>query len=747
MPANQAKDSLLELALSHGLSRQEYRQIQPLLKREPNQVEVGIFSAMWSEHCSYKSSRLHLKKLPSRGERVIYGPGENAGVVAIDDNLALAFKMESHNHPSSIEPFQGAATGVGGIIRDIFTMGARPIALLNSLCFGPLEEARNRYLLSQVVAGIAWYGNCMGIPTVGGETRFAQCYRDNCLVNVFCLGLVEQGKIFTARAGGVDNPVIYVGSATGRDGIHGATMASQEFDEGADQLRPTVQVGDPFTEKLLLEACLEAMGTGCLVGIQDMGAAGLTCSSVEMADRGGMGIELDLSRVPVRERGMDPYELMLSESQERMLLVARQGSEEEIKKVFEKWGLPAVVVGKVTPDGNLRVMKGDQELASIPTPLLTSQAPVYDRSAKAPAYLDEVRCLDLDCLAEPKDYSQCLLSLLASPAIASKGWIFRQYDHMVGLNTVIRPGADAALLRVKGTAKGIALTVDGNGRFCYLDPRTGSGLTVCEAARNLACVGARPLALTDCLNFGNPEKPEVMWQFSQAIEGMRAACQALGVPVVSGNVSFYNETSGQGIYPTPTVAMVGLMQERSRYLTCWFKNEGDVIVLLGTTGLDIGGSEYLNIIHGRVQGTPPPLDLGLETGVILTCLEAVEQGLINSAHDCSDGGLAVALAECCLGPDGQRYGAKIALAEEMRLDGLLFGESSARIVVSLEGENLSPLQSIAKTHKVPVKVIGEVTGNRLRLGRWIDLRVEEMEQVYTQSLEARLATEKGERGR
>lgn len=744
MPANGDKDSLLELALSHGLSRQEYRRIQQLLKRRPNQVEVGIFSAMWSEHCSYKSSRLHLKKLPSDGEQVIYGPGENAGVVAIDDNLALAFKMESHNHPSSIEPFQGAATGVGGIIRDIFTMGARPIALLDSLWFGPLEQARNRYLLSQVVAGIASYGNCMGIPTVGGETKFAQCYSDNCLVNVFCLGLVERDKIFTARAGGVDNPVIYVGSATGRDGIHGATMASQEFDEEADQLRPTVQVGDPFTEKLLLEACLEAMASGCLVGIQDMGAAGLTCSSVEMADRGGLGIELDLSRVPVREKGMDPYELMLSESQERMLLVARRGTEEEVKKVFEKWGLPAVVVGKVTADGNLRVKSKDEQLTSIPTPLLTSQAPIYDRPTKPPEYLKELGQLDLDSLAEPKDYSQALLKLLDSPAIASKGWIFRQYDHMVGLNTVVRPGADASLLRIKGTNKGVALSVDGNGRFCYLDPKTGSGLIVCEAARNLACIGARALALTDCLNFGNPEKPEVMWQFSRAIEGMRAACQALAVPVVSGNVSFYNETSGQGIYPTPTVAMVGLLDERSSYRTCWFKNEGDLIVLLGANGLDIGGSEYLDVIHGRVQGRPPELDLGRETGVILTCLEAVKQGLINSAHDCSEGGLAVALAECCLGPDGPGYGARITLAGDMRVDGLLFGESSARIVVSLEETSLSSLKAIAEKHRVPVQVMGVVTGNRLMIGRWVDLRVEKIGKVYVRSLEARLTAEKGE---
>ncbi|MEK7220753.1 MAG: phosphoribosylformylglycinamidine synthase subunit PurL, partial [candidate division NC10 bacterium] len=536
-----------ELIAQHGITPEEYQQIQAILGRDPNFTELGIFSVMWSEHCSYKSSRVYLAQLPTRGDCILQGPGENAGVVDIGDGLAIVFKMESHNHPSFIEPFQGAATGVGGIIRDIFTMGARPIALLDPLRFGPLTKGKSRYLLGGVVAGIAAYGNAVGVPTVGGELRVSETYAGNPLVNVFCLGIAPKDRIFLARASGEGNPVMYVGAKTGRDGIHGATMASETFDEGSEERRPTVQVGDPFKEKLLIEACLELMGTDALVGIQDMGAAGLTCSSCEMASRGGTGIEIDLARVPRRETGMIPYEVMLSESQERMLLVVRCGTERQVMDIFHKWDLDAVIVGRVTGDGLLRVKDGERVVAEIPAVALAEEGPVYHRPVRRPAYLTETEQADLSGLSLPEKLDQVLLDLLGSPNIASKQPVWQQYDHMLFCNTVVEPGSDAAVLRVQGTRKGLALAADGNGRYTYLDPYEGGKLAVAEAARNVVCAGARPLAITNCLNFGSPERPEIMWQFAEAVRGMGDACRALQTPVTGGNVSFYNETLGTAI--------------------------------------------------------------------------------------------------------------------------------------------------------------------------------------------------------
>lgn len=727
-----------ELVASHGITPDEYQKIVKTLGREPNYTELGVFSVMWSEHCSYKSSRHYLKNLPTEGPYVLQGPGENAGVVDIGDGWAVAFKMESHNHPSFIEPYQGAATGVGGILRDIFTMGARPVASLNSLRFGSVDHPRTRYLLSGVVAGIGGYGNCIGVPTVGGECYFDECYNANILVNAFTLGIVKKKHIFTGIAKGVGNPVIYVGSKTGCDGIHGATMASESFSEEKEQRRPTVQVGDPFTEKLLLEACLELMEKDFIIGIQDMGAAGLTSSSAEMAGRGGCGVELDLSAVPLREKGMTPYEILLSESQERMLLVAKKGTESEIKKIFDKWDLDAVVIGRVTDDQQFRALWQGKEVTRIPIRALTKEAPAYQRPAARPANHDQVQQLDLSTVPEPSDLTAVLKQLLASPNIASKEWIYRQYDHFVRSNTVVAPGADAAVIRVKGSDKGLALTVDGNSRYCYLDPYVGGVLAVVEAARNLACVGARPIGLTDCLNFGSPENPEVMWQFSQVIQGMRSACLALNVPVVSGNVSFYNETDGAPIYPTPTIGMVGIMKKVGRVVTPWFKSAGDVVAMLGRTREELGGSEYLKCVHGLTRGTPPWIDLTMERAVQRCCLEAIDGGILRSAHDISDGGLAVALAECCIGGPERPLGVRILAHEMIRGDALLFSESQSRIIVSLKEENMGRLQEIAARHNVPMQAIGAVGGTRFVIRPLIQLPVEELKSNWSGGLMSRL---------
>ncbi|AQS59784.1 phosphoribosylformylglycinamidine synthase subunit PurL [Desulforamulus ferrireducens] len=695
-----------------GLTDDEYNRIVEILGRHPNYVEVGIFAVMWSEHCSYKTSRPALKTLPTEGPAILQGPGENAGIVDIGDGQAVVFKIESHNHPSAIEPYQGAATGVGGILRDIFTMGARPIAVLDSLRFGELKSPRVRYLFDGVVAGISGYGNCIGVPTVGGEVYFADSYEDNCLVNVMCVGLIDQKDIKKGVASGVGNPVMVVGAKTGRDGIHGATFASEELSEEAAEKRPAVQVGDPFMEKLLLEACLEVIKTGYVVGIQDMGAAGLTSSSCEMASRAGTGLEMDLALVPRREEGMTPYELMLSESQERMLLVVQKGTEEKVKEIFAKWDLDAVVVGQVTDDGILRLKEGDQVVAEIPAKALTEEAPVYHRPTAQPPYLAEVQNYSLDSLPMPEDYNEVLLKLLASPNIASKEYVYQQYDHMVGLNTVVRPGADAAVLRVKGTNKGIAMTTDCNGRYCYLNPKTGAAIAVAEAARNLVCAGAKPLAVTNCLNFGNPEKPEVMWTFWQCIEGMADACRTLETPVTGGNVSLYNETKGNAVYPTPTIGMVGLVEELTKVCTPGFKQEDDAIFLVGETLPELGGSEYLKIHFGLVQGDAPQLNLELEKKVQQFVLAEIKSGLIQSAHDCAEGGLAVALAECCIAGN---LGADITMVRRFRGDALLFGESQSRIIITVPKNRSVELVKKLVDAGVPYTHLGKVAGNALVL--------------------------------
>src|SRR5438093_9825598 len=632
-------------------------------------TELGIFSVMWSEHCSYKSSRVHLRTLPTTGPRVLQGPGENAGAVDIGEGLAAVFKIESHNHPSFIEPYQGAATGVGGIIRDIFTMGARPIALLNSLRFGDLDETGTRRLLEGVVAGIAGYGNSIGIPTVGGEIAFEPAYAANPLVNVFCLGIARHEDIIKGVASGVGNAVYYVGAKTGRDGIHGATMASAAFDEKSAEKRPAVQVGDPFMEKLLLEACLEVMQTDALIGIQDMGAAGLTCSTTEMGSRGGAGIEIDVALVPQRESGMTPYEIMLSESQERMLLVVKTGRESAVERIFEKWDLHAVRIGEVTDNGLLRVKNHHALVAEIPNRALTDEAPVYRRPMIEPEYLREVQQLDLDRLATAgpatadsrlaTDPNAALLALLGSPPIGSKRWVYRQYDHMVRTNTINLPGFGAGVVRIKGTDRALAMSLDGNGRYCYLDPYRGSVLAVAEAARNVACAGARPLGATNCLNFGNPERPAIMWQFAKAVEGIGAACRALGVPITGGNVSLYNETDGKAIYPTPTIGVVGLLEHADRVVSRRVQEAGSAILLLGDAYGELGGSEYLKVAHNMVRGVPPRLDLDAERALQTLLVTLAGERLVRSAHDCSDGGLAVTVAECCFDSGG--VGAEVSL--------------------------------------------------------------------------------------
>jgi phosphoribosylformylglycinamidine synthase subunit PurL len=728
----------------HGVTADEYARIVQLLGREPNLTELGIFSVMWSEHCSYKSSRVHLKTLPTTGPRVLQGPGENAGAVDIGDGLAAVFKIESHNHPSFIEPYQGAATGVGGIIRDIFTMGARPIALLDSLRFGPLDTAQNRRILEGVVAGIGGYGNSIGIPTVGGEVAFDESYSGNPLVNVFCLGIARHDDLIKGTASGEGNPVYYVGAKTGRDGIHGATMASAEFDDKSQEKRPAVQVGDPFTEKLLLEACLEVMTTGALVGIQDMGAAGLTCSTSEMGSRGGVGIEIDVKHVPQRETGMTPYEIMLSESQERMLMVVRRGREHEVEAIFEKWDLHAVRIGEVKSESTLVVREGGQVAAQIPNRALTDEAPLYNRPTARPEWLDEVARLDLSSLRPSKEPDATLAALLASPTIASKHWIYRQYDHMVRTNTIVLPGLGCGVVRVKGTARALAMSVDGNGRFGYLNPREGAKLAVAEAARNVACAGALPIGATNNLNFGNPEKPEIMWQFAEAVAGIGEACRALDIPITGGNVSLYNETDGNAILPTPVLGVVGVIDDASKVVTRTFKRAGTSVVLLGASRGELGGSEYLKTLHGMIRGAVPALDLDAERRLQALLIDLASNGLVLSAHDCAEGGLAVTLAECTFDTNGVGVDVDVAsagdgLPEGWSIDAMLFGESPSRVVVSTGLNQVDDLLAAARATGVPAAVIGTTGGSRVVVrvtGRpAVDVAVADVEQLWATALE------------
>ncbi len=715
-----------------GLMDEEYQQVVDILGRHPTYTEVGMYAVMWSEHCGYKYSRPILR-LFKKYKEAIDGAGlENAGIIDIGDGLGIAMKMESHNHPSAVEPFQGAATGVGGILRDIFTMGARPIASMNSLRFGSLDDARNRYLFEHVVGGIGFYGNCVGVPTVGGEVYFEDCYSGNPLLNAMSVGILKHEDVALAKAEGVGNPVLLVGSRTGRDGIHGATFASVELGPDSESKRPNVQIGDSFIEKCLIEATLEALKTGYVVGIQDMGAAGITCSTCETSAKAGTGMKIDCRKVPLREATMTPYEIMLSESQERMLAIAAKGHEDEVANVFKKWGLNAVVVGEVTDDGLVHVYDGDELVAQVPAKSLADDAPTYELQIEEPAYLKGVQNYDLSTIPEPADYNEALLRLMGTPSIASKEWVYEQYDHMVQTNTAVMPGSDAAVIRIRGTKKAIAITTDCNGRYCYLDPYVGAQIAVAEAARNLACSGARPMGVTDCLNFGNPEKPEAFWQFKTAVEGMAEACEFFGAPVVSGNVSFYNETPDGAIYPTPTVGMLGLIEDVDKRCTSEFKKPGDVIALVhGGQAGSLGGSEYLNAIHGLAVGKPPALDMVTEKRVQNVVLQAIRQGLLSSAHDCSDGGLAVTLAEgCILG----KLGAEVSLSVDCGTAAALFAETQSRIVVSLPEDKLSDLKEIAGGCRVDLTILGKVGGSNLAIGvngrPVVNLTVSEIEDTW-----------------
>ncbi len=728
----------LQLALHHGLTREEYERIIGILGRAPTYTELGIYSVMWSEHCSYKNSIALIKTLPRSGGRLMVGAGEeNAGLVDIGDGLAVAFKIESHNHPSAVEPYQGAATGVGGIMRDIFTMGARPIASLNSLRFGRLQDPTTRALLKGVVRGIGDYGNSFGVPTVAGEVYFDPCYQDNPLVNAMAVGIVKKGQWASAVAKGEHNPVMIVGSSTGRDGIHGATFASEEISEESESKRPSVQVGDPFTEKLLLEASLEAIRSGYVVGIQDMGAAGITCSTSEMSAKGNSGMRVDLNRVPARETGMSAYELMLSESQERMLVVVQRGHEDDVKRIFDKWDLHAEIVGTVTQGDRLEISYHGKVVADVPaeTLVLGGGAPVYTRESREPGYLKETRTFDPASVKAPADLNEVLLRLMASPNIASKRWVYEQYDSMVRTNNVALAFSDAAIVFIKDSTKALALKTDCNSRYVYLNPRLGGKIAVAESARNVACTGALPIAITNCLNFGNPYKPEVYWQFKEAVAGIGEACRALETPVTGGNVSFYNEGPTASIYPTPVIGMLGLIDDVSRIATAPFKNGGDVVILLGHTNGHIGGTEYLAVCHDRVAGEPPPLDLDLEKRLQTVCRRAIVAGLVNSAHDCSEGGLAVALAESCVMDQENLLGCRIDVQTGLRPDMLWFGEDQSRIVLSASPANVARVLELAREQNVEAVVLGSVGGSVLELGENVRVRVEGLAEAYHGSLE------------
>lgn len=696
--AQQIKEQ--KLYASMGLTDEEFALVESILGRTPNWTETGLFSVMWSEHCSYKNSKPVLRKFPTEGKHVLQGPGEGAGIVDIGDEQAVVFKMESHNHPSAIEPYQGAATGVGGIIRDVFSMGARPVAMLNSLRFGELNASKRvKFLFEEVVAGIAGYGNCIGIPTVGGEIQFDPCYEGNPLVNAMCVGLIDHKDIQKGVASGVGNTVMYVGAKTGRDGIHGATFASEELDENAEEKRPAVQVGDPFMEKLLLEACLELVKFESLVGIQDMGAAGLTSSAAEMASKAGMGIEMNLDAVPQRETGMTAYEMMLSESQERMLVVVKKGEEQPIVDLFSKYGLDAVSVGVVTDDKMFRLKHKGEIVAEVPADALAEDAPVYHKPSAVPAYYTEFQQIE-NVEPEVTDYKETLSSLLQQATIASKEWVYEQYDHQVRTNTVVKPGSDAAIIRVRGTNKGLAMTTDCNSRYIYLDPETGGKIAVAEAARNIVCSGGRPLAITDCLNFGNPEKPEIFWQIEKSADGIAAACLALESPVIGGNVSLYNERSNEAIYPTPTIGMVGLVEDLQHATTQEVKHAGDFVYVIGETKTEFGGSELQKLMNGRIFGQAPSIDLEVEASRQKALLQAIQARLVASAHDVAEGGLAVAIAETTFGTN---LGVNVTL--EGSATTALFSESQSRFVVTVKPELAARFEEVV----TDAKQIGVVT--------------------------------------
>ena len=728
----------LQMAKEHGLSENEFNRILEILGREPNYVELGIFSVMWSEHCSYKSSIKMLKTFPREGGRLLVEAGEeNAGLVDLGDGLATAFKIESHNHPSAVEPYEGAATGVGGIMRDVFTMGARPIASMNSLRFGSLERARNRYLLDHVVEGIADYGNCLGIPTVGGEVVIEDSYSGNCLVNAMSLGIVDTTDVASAIAKGVGNPVYIVGSTTGRDGIHGATFASVELTEETESKRSNVQVGDPFTEKLLMEASLELCKKSWLVGIQDMGAAGITCSSSEMSAKGKSGIKIDLDKVPLREDGMNAYEIMLSESQERMLVVIEQGFDAELNAIFEKWELECIRIGEVTNTGMLEVYHQGAKVAEIPSEelVLGGGAPQYDMPVREPEYFSEINNFTIDTINDDENYNKSLLTLLSTPNITSKQFVFRQYDSTVRSNTIQGPGGAAAVIRLKGTQKGLAISTDCNGRYVYLNPRLGGQIAVVESARNVVCSGGEPLAITNCLNFGNPQDPEIYWQFKEAVMGIGEACRALNTPVTGGNVSFYNETGDTAVFPTPVIGMVGLLENINQSTTLEFKDAGDFIVTLGALNGCLGGSEYLRTIHGKIQGPIPHLNLELEMGIQELCLDAIKKGIIKSAHDLSDGGLAVNVSESLI-QSKAGLGAKLDVVRKLHNLELLFGECQSAIIVTLEESALYELILLAQNLDMHTQTIGRVNeSNSLVINDQIDISRTKLENAYFNSLE------------
>ena len=741
----QEPEVTLDLAIEHGLNEEEFNRIKKILGRTPNFTELGIFSVMWSEHCSYKNSIALLKTLPREGGRLLVGAGEeNAGIVDIGDNLAVAFKIESHNHPSAVEPYQGAATGVGGIMRDIFTMVARPIASLNSLRFGSLKDARTRYLFAGVVKGIGDYGNSFGVPTVAGEVYFDESYQGNPLVNAMAVGIVKKNRIASAVAKGEGNPVMIVGSSTGRDGIHGATFASEELSEKSEVKRPSVQVGDPFTEKLLLEATLEIIKNGWIIGIQDMGAAGISCSSTEMSAKGKSGMKINLVKVPLREEGMTAYEIMLSESQERMLCVIKKGYEDRVKKVFEKWDLHCEIIGKVTKDGSLEVEYQGKTKALVPPfeLVLGGGAPVYTRDQKKPDYLKQTRAFDFTSLPKPENIQKTFLKVFSSPNIVSKRWVYEQYDSMVRTNTIVGPGCDAAVMYIKGTNKALAMKTDCNSRYVFLNPKEGAKIAVAEAARNIVCSGGIPLAITNCLNFGNPYKPEIYWQFAKAVEGMGEACRFFNTPVTGGNVSFYNESPEAAVYPTPTIGMVGLIEDLKNVTTSYFKDVDDLIYLLGEDKEELGGSEYLKLIHNKVAGDSPNLDLNTEKLLQESLLSLIEEGLIKSAHDISEGGIASCLAECCIINDNKMIGADVRLKISTRQDFTLFSESQSRIIVSILPENKENFEAKLKGFNQPFTYLGVTGGERLIINDKINLELTEIADLYYNSIPNIMNSEK-----